>query len=185
MALDGELLDQWRAGDHEAFATLYGRHSRALYLYLVSLVGDTAVAEDLLQETFLRVIRWEGARRNGHGTLGPYLATIARNKATDWLRRTRRDREARRAIGRTRLLRARECDRPSGLTAQEASELLWRLPPEQLEVVVLRIYGSCSFADIAGVTGAPINTVISRFRYGLEKIRDALEDVGHDAETKP
>ena len=183
MASDGELLKRWRRGEEEAFAALYARYRRPLFLYLLSLVGQVETAEDLLQETFVRLLRRRPGQVNGAGSLRPYLATIARNQATDWARRQKRDTRARRAIGRDRLFAQKPSDATAELTAEEASELLWHLPPAQRETVILRIYLGCSFAQIARVTAVPLNTAVSRYRYGLEKIRDALQEVYRDAET--
>jgi RNA polymerase sigma-70 factor (ECF subfamily) len=184
MASDGELLMRWRGGDREAFAALYARNSGRLYVYLLSLVGQEEAAQDLLQETFMRILtggpRRSGRRVNGNGSLGPYLAATARNLATDWRRRQGRDQRAREAIGRARLLAAAE--RLGPLSAAEAGELLWRLPPEQREAVILRVYVNLTFKEIARLTGAPQNTAISRYRYGLEKIRDAIEEVPRGTE---
>lgn len=173
MATDAELLARWRRGDREAFAELYARHRRGVYLCILSAVGDAACAEDLLQETFLKVFRRGLASRNGHASLGPYLAAVGRNLATDWRRR-----EARGVRARTRVawfLESRQAPAAAGLSAQEATELLWGVPEEQREAVVLRIYGGLSFAEIAEMTRVPLNTAASRYRYGIEKMKTALE----------
>ncbi len=186
MASDGELLDQWRGGDHEAFASLYGRHRRQIYLYLLGIVREEETAEDLLQETFVRILRRSPAllrRLRAGSSLRPYLAAVARNQATDWLRRSGRDHRAREEIGHARLLSQRTSYRPSELSPEEAGELLWQLPPQQREVLILKIYLGLTFAEIARVTRSSQNTATSRYRYGLEKIRDALEEVHRGTET--
>ena len=90
MATDAELLSAWRRGDGEAFAALYARHRRCVYLCILAAVGDADTAEDLLQETFLKVFRHGLASRNGHASIAPYLATVGRNLAADWRRREAR-----------------------------------------------------------------------------------------------
>ena len=173
MATDAELLARWRGGDREAFAALYARHRRGVYLCILAAVGDAALAEDLLQETFLKVFRRGLASRNGHASLGPYLAAVGRNLAVDWRRREARGIRARAHAA--RFLESRSAPGAAGLSAQEASELLRGVPEEQREAVVLRVYGGFSFAEIAELTGVPLNTAASRYRYGIEKIRTALE----------
>ena len=173
MATDAELLTRWRRGDNEAFAALYERHRRGTYLCILAAVGDAGVAEDLLQETFLKVFRRGLAWRNGHSSLAPYLAAVGRNLATDWRRR-----EARGAKACEQAARFLEARGPSGateLSAREAGELLWRVPEDQREAVVLRIYGGFSFTEIAELTDVPLNTAASRYRYGIEKVRQLLD----------
>jgi RNA polymerase sigma-70 factor (ECF subfamily) len=173
MAMDAELLTRWRCGDNEAFAALYARHRRGTYLCILAVVGDAGIAEDLLQETFLKVFRRGLAARNGHTSLAPYLATVGRNLAVDWQRREARG--ARACAHVARFLEARESSNVAGLSAQEASELLWRVPEDQREAVVLRIYGGFSFIEIAELTDVPLNTAASRYRYGIEKVKQMLE----------
>ncbi|HNS00232.1 MAG TPA: sigma-70 family RNA polymerase sigma factor [Planctomycetota bacterium] len=172
MATDAELLSAWRRGDDQAFATLYARHRRGVYLCILSAVGDADTAEDLLQETFLKVFRRGLGSRNGHTSMAPYLATVGRNLAADWRRREARGTRACARVA--RFLEARESAGAEGLSAQEAGELLWRVPEEQREAVILRVYGGLSFAEIGELTDVPLNTAASRYRYGIEKIRTLL-----------
>jgi RNA polymerase sigma-70 factor (ECF subfamily) len=182
---DGELLRRWSEGDRDAFGRIYARYRRRLFVYVLSLVGEAETAEDILGEVFLRIARRPGAARGPaeRGALAAYLTRIARNRAIDRIRRGRRERTARAEIGRACLLEERGGRGAGGLTALEASELLWRLPPEQREAVVLRIYVGLAFAEIARLMDAPLNTAASRYRYGIEKIRQALQEVSDAARS--
>ncbi len=174
MVSDGELLSRWRSGESDAFPELYRRHAAGLYTYLLSLVGDQEVAADLLQDTFLTLVR--KARRimrelRGR-SLGTYLAVVARNRAIDWLRRQKREESLRHRIRTVRLLQGGSP--AAAISSEEAAELLLSLPAGQREVLVLRFYAGLTFNDIARVLGCPRNTAVSRYRYGLQKLKAAL-----------
>ena len=178
-----ERVPPRREGDREAFGVLYRRYRRQLFLYLLALVGQEETAEDLLQETFLRLLRSVEKRGVDRESYGPYLATIARNLATDWHRRHHREVQAREYLARARLLAEGTTATGGVLSAHEATEILWQLPREQREAVLLRIYLGFSFSEIAHVTEVPLNTCVSRYRYGLAKVRDALQEVSSDTQT--
>jgi len=176
-------MARYQAGDVAAFEVLLGRHRGAVFSFLVRLSGDRARAEDLLQETWLKVVsaapRWERRAR-----FTTWLYTIARHLALD---------EARRAA-----YRRPAADPPGGAPAPElaasdpapdraAESALLRpkleaalaaLPEEQREVFLLREYAGLPFQEIARVTGAPENTVKSRMRYAIEGLRRALQAMG-------
>lgn len=176
MRSDRELIDRYLRGDEAAFGELYVRHRRPLYVLLVSYVRSRETAEDLLQETFVALLR-SVDRLDGSPSLRPYLARTARNLAVDRLRRERCDAKALRARAADPLLRrsseasGREGDAedPDALNA-----LLHGLPAAQREAVVLRALVGLTFPEIAALTAAPEATVVSRYRYGLEKLRAAL-----------
>jgi RNA polymerase sigma-70 factor, ECF subfamily len=83
---DSEVVDRLRRRDPRALAELYDRYGRAVYALILRLVRDTALAEDLVQETFLRVWNRVHAFDSVRGSLGPWLLAIARNRAIDYLR---------------------------------------------------------------------------------------------------
>lgn len=184
---DEDLLFRFRDGDAVAFESLMRRHRTQVFTFLARLTADRARAEDLLQETWLRVVaaapRWEPRAR-----FRTWLYAVARNLATD---------EARRAVHR----RAEPLDDPPGETgaagaalqsaapgpdrAAESAELrprlllaLASLPLEQREVFLLREQAGVPFGEIAEITGAPLPTVKSRMRYALEGLRRKLLELG-------
>jgi RNA polymerase sigma-70 factor (ECF subfamily) len=191
---DEELMKRYQRGDVAAFEVLLRRHRTALHAFLARLTGDRARAEDLAQETWLRIVaavpRWERRARFTTWAYG-----IARNLAVD---------EARRAVHRAadsldaRDERGRERGEavadagPDPERATESARLrprleaaLAALPLEQREVFVLREYAGVPFAEIAEITGAPVPTVKSRMRYALEALRDALARAGILPEGAP
>ena len=143
----------------------YEQHGRALLAYAVSLVEDIATAEDLLHQLFLRLL---DDRRIRPVEIRPYLFRAMRNAAFN----------SRRTIGKKVPLEEQELwlDAPAslmeaGLTLQRG---LCELPPEQREVIVMRIWGEMKLEEIASILEIPMNTVASRYRYGIARLRERL-----------
>ena len=190
---DEELMEAFRLGDADAFEILVTRHSRGLYNFLLRSVHAHARAEELLQEVLLRVIRSKDRyRRSARFTTWVY--TIARNLCVDESRRARfRDHESLDAP-----LRGRASDSATTLLSTLATDFLppdmgadapqlrerlnravLRLPVDQREVFLMRLMAGMSFREIGETVGAPENTVKSRMRYALDKLRDELDDLRH------
>jgi RNA polymerase sigma-70 factor (ECF subfamily) len=189
---DEHLLQRFRDGDAGAFEVLMRRHRAAIFTFLLRLTGDRPLAEDLLQDSFLRLIgaapRWEPRAR-----LRTWLYTVARNLAADAARRAVHRRseplDAPGEGGRP-LLDGLAGDDPGPDRSAESARLrrsllaaLSSLPEEQREVFLLREHGGVSFAEIAEITGAPVPTVKSRMRYALEGLRRRLAQDGVGAEA--
>src|SRR5262245_17529626 len=160
---DGELVGRFRAGDLDALPGLYSRYSSPLYLYACSLTGDPACAEDLVQEAFMRLMAT--GRERLRESVRPFLYTIVRNLARDESRRSVIERGHAPALA----LRAKRTDfaDPASLKRleQAVAGALEKLPAEQREAVVLKIYVGMTFDEIAEVVGVPQGTAISRYRY--------------------
>ena len=187
----------FKSGDARAFSTLVSRHRQPVFNFILRYVGHRQRAEDLLQETWLKVVRssseWEPKAR-----FTTWVYTIARNLCVDSARK-----EAFRATdsldapatgedgaeGRSKgELVADEGQATPDRGAHNARlrPLLERaissLPAEQREVFLLREYHGIGFKEIAEVTGVNENTVKSRMRYALEGLRKRLEELGVDGE---
>ncbi len=183
---------RFKAGDARAFEVLVRRHRTPVFSFLLRLTGDRGRAEDLCQETFLKVVKASGSWEE-RARFTTWLFAIARNLAVDEARRmsVRRaepldpvdpDGERRRAEP------AAEDPSPdraadAALVRPKLEAALQALPPEQREVFLLREYSGLRFAEIAEVTGTPENTVKSRMRYALEALRAELaaRGIGPDA----
>ena len=177
---DRKLLLSYLDGDEGAFASFYARHRRPLYVYLLSIVGNRATADELLQDAFfvfLRNLDTVVLRSSGTLSFRGYLVRAVRNRAYDELRRRRRADRALTVRATDQLFR-RKVDLPDeALATSEPEELslkLHQLPSEQREVIVLRALAELTFREIASLVGAPENTIISRYRYGLSKLREQL-----------
>lgn len=174
---DGALMLLYRDGDVAAFETLYRRHNDALYRYLLRLSRSPDAAEDIFQEVWSKIIR---ARQTYRPTaqFKTFLYRVARNCFIDYLRRNRRheqtvdlapehqpdpgelpDALAERSLARRRLAAA-----------------LLELPDEQRDVFLLREEGGFSLEQIASITDSKRETVKSRLRYAVNKLRAAIDD---------
>lgn len=176
MQVEDRLL-VWRLnrGDATALSRVYEKYREDLLRLAVSLLNNTATAEDIVQDVF---VRFAGSARVFRltGSLKGYLATCVANAARNALK-TSRLRQADRVDESMEL--AAEGDGPAdGLICSEQFHLVSRameeLPPEQREVVTLRLYGDLPFREIAGWQKTSIKTAQSRYQYGLNRLRSLL-----------
>ena len=195
---DEELLAAYQQGDPEAFDDLLRRHRAPLFTFLLRMLGDRERAEDLAQETFLRIVKgapaWEHRAR-----FQTWLFTIARNLCVDHARRDRFRRadslDAEGPGDETPMVDSvpgREVDPGRGAESARLRPVLTKallsLPPEQREVFILREQAGVPFREIAAMVGVNENTVKSRMRYALEALRKALAAAGiseEDAADEP
>lgn len=183
---DEELLARYRDDRHpEDLAELFRRHAAGLGRYLTRYLGDATLAEDVLQDTFLRVHAKAGLYRDGW-PVRPWLYAVAVHQAVDALRRSRRhstvgagwapSRDE--AVDATRLIENLAGDDPGPLDAlQERERQCWvresmgRLPEPLRQVLALAYDRDLSYAEIAGLLGIPIGTVKSRLHAAVARLR--------------
>jgi RNA polymerase sigma-70 factor (ECF subfamily) len=145
-----------------------------MYRYLTVKLGSPHDAEDVLQEVFCRLVKYSFRLRFVQD-LRAFAFRIARNEASRFLqRKIHGEQAARSAAGLVESLRRSYCG-PDGLSEQAVAATLTRIPEEQREVIILKVFEGLSFREIAAVIGQSINTVASRYRYGIEKIRALME----------
>jgi len=166
---DDELVALGLSGSPEALEELYGRHRAAILGYAYRMTGDRALAEDVLQNTF--VYFFERLRRyEPRGLLGAYLFRIARSFATDEREAARRAHSAPTPVG-----SAPEEDREAVAALEEkARQAMLTLPTHLREVVELRLYQGFDYSRVAEITGVSEATARSRMRYALEGLRASL-----------
>lgn len=170
-------------GDPAAFDELFARHSSLILSFLSRLVATRCDPEDLLQETFLRVITHAKDFRPGTA-IRPWLFTIARNAALNALKKSklRADLEVQTDLSDWQFPSANDgVSDPSNkieMQEQKARMLvaLQDLPPLHREILVLVVFNGFSYEEAAAITGDPESTLRSRVFHALRKLRDRLKE---------
>ncbi len=168
---ESDPAERIRPGDPDALGVLYDEYAARLFAYVRSLGAAPPLAEDILQEVFMKL-----ARRLSLGgkvrSPRAYLFTAVRNEFHRWGTRILRRSEIEASDAKGFLQAA-----APGATAEEAAaveEALAALPRAQREVVLMKVYGGLTFAEIAGAMGTSLNTAAARYRYAIEKLRTLL-----------
>jgi RNA polymerase sigma factor (sigma-70 family) len=167
-ASDWECLELAHRGDEGAWRALFVRHERRLARMAALITGSPDAAQDIAQETFVRVLRRKIPRRDG--SFGAYLTTVAFRLALRERARRARHRGFDEGAFPARAESPLEAAVRSGREEMVAG-VLAGLPPDQREVIALRFYGDHSYAEIAAITGVPEGTVKSRIFYALKHCR--------------
>lgn len=172
---DEKLMDRLQAGEQDALRILYERHARPLYNFAHRLLADPAAAEEILQETFLRVYRDRAAFRPV-ATFKTWVFTIARNLCLDILRSASRSAEVSGMPlsevvdpAPTPLERLARAEREDALRLALAD-----LPPEDREVLILSRYHGLRYREIAAIVGASEDAVKMRAHRALTRLRKRL-----------
>ncbi|MDR0566617.1 MAG: sigma-70 family RNA polymerase sigma factor [Prevotellaceae bacterium] len=181
---DNTLIKQFVGGDAAAFEVLLTRYRRKVYTYIYLSVKHKDVADDIFQETFIKVIR---SLKNGKyaesGKFAPWVVRIAHNLIIDYFRKLRQNNEC--SNDNTDGLSITGDDL-SDLNAEERAvrlqirkdvrQLLDFLPPEQREIVLMRYYMNLSFKEISEQLNININTALGRMRYAIINMRKMVEE---------
>ena len=167
-------MDRFVEGDAAAFDALFGRHVSNLRGYLQRLSGSAAAADDLVQTTFVSMVRGRGRFLRG-AKVKPWLYAIATNAARDWRRRTKFE-----AVSDDGVLPEEAADpapeRDPGLE-KAVKQALAQLPEAQREAIVMNRYEGLSFAEIAVHAGVTESAVKVRAFRGYERLRELLKGV--------
>lgn len=176
---DCELVLRYKNdGDEKAFEILLERHKSKIYTTILLIVKDSDVAEDLLQDTFIKAIRTiKSGRYNEEGKFLPWISRIAHNMAIDYFRKQKRYPTIVMEDG-ANVFNTLEFSEDSfetqkiqNETHSRLREMIQRLPEAQREVLMMRHYMQMSFQEIAETTGVSINTALGRMRYALINLR--------------
>jgi RNA polymerase sigma-70 factor (ECF subfamily) len=165
-------------GDPQAFRSAFNDHHRAVYTAAFRIVGDAALAQDVVQDVFLRLWRRPGSFNPERGDLGTYLRLMARSRALDlWRESQVRGRAADRLKVVTGTDEPRNDDHPAVIAERdqdsaEVREALGKLPEAQREAIVLAYWGGLTADQIARRAHVPLGTAKSRIRLGLARLRD-------------
>jgi len=179
---DSELIAQYRNGSDAAFDLLVDRYQSKIYTTIVLIVKDQKVAEDLLQDVFVKVVKTlQSDKYNEEGKFQPWVMRIAHNLAIDYFRKAKRYPTIVMEDGSNVLnsLSFAEESVEDRQIREDSIELVKRLiqelPEAQKEVLIMRHYLDMSFQEIADQTGVSINTALGRMRYALIHLRKKMK----------
>ena len=177
---DTSLVARMQQRDPRALAELYDRYGRVAYSLILRVVRDSGIAEDLVQETFLRVWNRIHGFDGQKGSIGPWLLAVARNRAIDYLRSAGgRERNAveYEETGHPSLYCDMEKDILSSDKARVVKSAIQKLSPNQRQVIELAYFEGLSQTEMAERMGQPLGTVKTWVRTALKNLRDELAAV--------
>lgn len=176
---DDKLVQQYSKGNNEAFDALLERYQSRLLSYIVQLVGNRQLAEDIFQETFVKaIVTIRQGNYTESGKFGAWLSRIARNLVIDHFRQERAEPTVSSDNGEVDILNRKELsditiedDIIDTQIRQDVRRLIRELPDLQRQVLVMRYYRNLSFKEIAEKTNVSINTALGRMRYAILNMR--------------
>jgi RNA polymerase sigma factor, sigma-70 family len=180
---DNELVALYKSGDAKAFEILLSRNQQKVFNYIYALVKDKALADDIFQDTYIKVINTlQNGAYHDEGKYIQWVMRIAHNLVIDYYRKNQRF-----PIMRTDesfdifdFIDSREESVEQKIikdqTHSDVKRLIMMLPEEQRKVLVMRHWADMSFKEIADRTGVSINTALGRMRYALINMRRLAEE---------
>ena len=182
LVLDSTLVSQYIQGKESSLEILIKRHQQRLYRFIYSKVQDKDVTEDVFQDTFIKVIRTlKKGNYNEEGKFLPWVMRIAHNLVIDYFRKSKRmpsfknsdDFDIFSILGDGSLNVEKKMIQEQ--IYSDVRELVYELPEEQKEVLIMRMYRDMSFKEISENTGVSISTALGRMRYALINLRKLIE----------
>jgi RNA polymerase sigma-70 factor (ECF subfamily) len=181
---DNDLVKLFQNENNSALEELIKRHKKSIFTAIYLLVKNRSLAEDIFQETFIKIIQTlRNGNYNEEGKFVGWAVRVARNLTIDYLRKINKDLTITDSQGNdifSYLVIADTQNKEEQLiqyqTEQQIKRLVLNLPEEQKQVVVLRHWANLSFKEIAEQTGVSVNTALGRMRYALANIRKQLEE---------
>jgi len=180
---DNELIVHYLNGQEACLESLIKRHQRKIFSSIMILVRDKEMAEDVFQDTFIKVIKTlKSGNYHEEGKFLPWVIRIAHNLVIDHFRRKSRmpmvhDTEEYSYINALKLKDENVEDKMvTDQIHHEVRMLVEHLPFDQREVVIMRHYANMSFKEIADCTNVSINTALGRMRYALINLRKLIEE---------
>ena len=179
---DQNLVKQYVQGNEACLEMLINRHKNRIFTTIILIVKDSYIAEDLFQETFIKIINnLKKGKYNEEGKFLPWAMRIAHNMAIDYFRKMKRMPTITDSSGDDvfRTIKIAVENREEQIIRTEKEDMVRlainRLPEEQRQVLILRHYGNLSFKEIAAMTDVSINTALGRMRYALTNMRKIME----------
>ena len=180
---DQELIGRYLAGNQSSLEKLIHRHKNRIFAYILMIVKEKELAEDLFQDTFIKVINTiRSGSYKEEGKFIQWAMRIAHNLIIDHFRKAKRiptieNRDDFDIFEKVRIpVESIEEKIITEQIHQDVKKLIDYLPKEQREVLVMRHYGDMSFKDIAEVTNVSINTALGRMRYALINLRKLVDE---------
>jgi RNA polymerase sigma factor (sigma-70 family) len=178
---DQELVDLYIKGDEPCLEILIARHKKRVFSYIMMVVRDRHLAEDIFQDTFIKVIQTlKRGSYNDEGKFLPWVLRIAHNLVIDHFRRVKRMPlvDAGEDFDIFSVLTLRQGNVEDRLVKNQirsdVRKAIEQLPLEQREVLIMRHYMDMSFKEIADTTNCSINTALGRMRYALINLKKSL-----------
>jgi len=176
---DYELITRFIKGEQSCFEKLIHRHKNKVFAYISLYIRDQALAEDIFQDTFLKVIQSvKSGRYADNGKFISWVMRIAHNLIIDHFRRIKQMNTISNDNYESDLFNSKsfaednvEDDMIKGQIRKDIRNMISHLPDDQREVVILRHYAGLSFKEIADITDVSINTALGRMRYALINMR--------------
>jgi len=184
MISDYELIQRFIKGEQSCFEQLIHRHKNKVFSYISLYIRDQALAEDIFQDTFMKVIQSvKAGRYQDNGKFISWVMRIAHNLIIDHFRRIKQINTISNDDYESDLFNSKkyadstvEDDMIKSQIQKDVRTMISLLPEDQREVVILRHYTGLSFKEIAEITDVSINTALGRMRYALINMRKIMED---------
>lgn len=179
---DQQLIRSFIAGDESCFELLLKRNKTKVFAVIYSVVHDRYIAEEIFQETFIKVFHHlRDNRYQDDDKFAHWVVRIARNLSIDYLRKTKIQPVITDSQGNNVFdnLKVHEESVEDQMTRKEqitkVRKLIMQLPEDQREVLIMRHYGNFSFKEIAKITNVSINTALGRMRYAVMNLKKMME----------
>jgi len=169
---DSSLLALVQSGNEQAMASLFDRYSKLVFSVGLRVLRDPAAAEDILQEVFMQIWRNPDSFTAARGSLGGWLAIVARNRSIDTIRRRRPTVDVDDVPLASSFNLADEAERNSLM--ERARGVIHKLPLEQRKTLEMAFFDGLTHSEIAEMTGDPLGTVKTRIRSALLTLRKAF-----------
>ncbi|HQG35586.1 MAG TPA: sigma-70 family RNA polymerase sigma factor [Bacteroidales bacterium] len=181
---DFELIQKFKNGEQSCFEELIRRYKNKVYAYIGMYIHDQALAEDIFQDTFLKVIQsLKSGKYSDDGRFLSWVIRISHNLIIDHFRRLKQlnvilndDYESDLFNSKSLADENVEENMVKVQIRKDVRKLVNQLPEDQREVVIMRHYTGLSFKEIADITGVSINTALGRMRYALINIRKMMQE---------
>ena len=180
---DQDLVKRFTSGDKSAIEILIKRHKNRVYTYIVLIVRNQQLAEDIFQDTFIKVIKsLEAGKYKDNGKFVSWVIRIAHNLTIDHFRKAKQINTFSNEDYGTDIFNSKKLSEGTiedilveKQIVKEVRLLIEELPEDQKQVILLRHYGGMSFKEIAEQTDVSINTALGRMRYALINLRKLIE----------